>query len=428
MTNFSSKERLLASLLSSTPRLKLLVKRVYVVANALLYHKSYKYKILSEWIDDIHIPFIKELSESFGGYYDKFTLNRNGMILSYLTPNITRNSPNPDGCIKLVVKCLETKELKTIAMISSYNWQQGARAQWLSDDLIIYNNYENNKYQAIVYSISQEKNIKIFNYPVQEAFHTNFFLSINYRRVMKLRPDYGYSNLGLPSEIEMKDLKSDGIWFVDYHSQRGKLLHSLQDIVDCESKPIFDLCQHKVNHLMLNKKGDKFIFIHRYYSGKRRLDRLMCSDFNDICVLIDDMMVSHCCWIDEDTILGYWRYNGVNGYYYCNVNTGKVSKCTAMADLNSGDGHPSCYRDWIVFDTYPDKARMQHLFIYNRRTNAIIPLLELYHGTGYMGECRCDLHPRFAENGKYISFDSVFLGKREQCYINVSKLLCQYQS
>lgn len=428
MNNFSSKERFLASLLSSTPRLKLLVKRIYVMANALLYHKSYKYMILNELIGDIYMPFMEEKGESWGGYYDKFTINSNGMILSCLTPSVTKNKPKSNENIQLIVKCVETNELTTIVSTSSYNWQQGARAQWLSDDLVIYNSCGDNKYQAIVYSISQGRSIKIFDYPVQEAFHTDFFLSINYERVMKLRPDYGYSNLTLPSEIEMKDLKNDGIWFVDYHSQKGKMLHSLQDIVDCETKTIFDSCQHKVNHLMLNKKGDKFIFIHRYYLGKRRFDRLMCSDFNRIYVLIDDMIVSHCCWIDEDTVLGYWRYNGISGYYYCNVNTGNVSDCAAMTNLNLGDGHPSCYKDWIVFDTYPDKSRMQHLFIFNLRNNAIIPLLELYHGTSYKGECRCDLHPRFAENGKYISFDTVFLGKRQQCYINVGKILCQYQS
>ena len=94
-----------------------------------------------------------------------------------------------------------------------------------------------------------------------------------------------------------------------------------------------------------------------------------------------------------------------------------------MTNLGTGDGHPSCHGDWIVFDSYPDKSRMQHLFLYNRKSDKIIPLLELFHSVRYSGECRCDLHPRFSEDDKYISFDTVYTGKRTQCYIDISKLL-----
>lgn len=45
---------------------------------------------------------------------------------------------------------------------------------------------------------------------------------------------------------------------------------------------------------------------------------------------------------------------------------------------------------------------MQHLYLYHIKTCELFPLLELYHGLKYTGECRCDLHPRFSKDGRYV--------------------------
>ena len=91
--------------------------------------------------------------------------------------------------------------------------------------------------------------------------------------------------------------------------------------------------------------------------------------------------------------------------------------------MATGDGHPTVYGEWIAFDTYPDKSRMQHLYLYHIKTCELFPLLELYHGLKYTGECRCDLHPRFSKDGRYVFFDTVYLGKRTLCYIDISRIV-----
>ena len=317
---------------------------------------------------------------------------------------------------------LITKSVEHIGESFSYTWQQGCRTQWLNNDLIMYNIFADYTYKAVVYSINKKEIIKYFNLPVQDAFHTDYFLSINYQRIMKLRPDYGYRNLSLPSDETMHNIREDGIWKVDYETGHSIMLHTLHNITSHEPKEIFRTCLHKVNHVMINSSGDGFIFIHRYYQGKRRFDRLMYSNFKSLKVLVDNGMVSHCCWIDNETVFGYFRYNNKNGYYYCNVQSGKITPCLTMTNLQVGDGHPSCCGNWIVFDSYPDKSRMQHLYLYNRKTDEVTPLLELYQSTKYMGECRCDLHPRFSHNGELVFFDTVYSGKRTHSYINVGKI------
>lgn len=418
MAGFSTKERLAASLLSTFPGLKKHVKWIYIKLNAVIYKKNYTSKIDEGKVSEIMQVEANGGGETFFGYYDK-PCSRKGNILFHRTiQQPTIKQPSATTSIDIIVRTDAGKEI-TIGTTCTYNWQQGARAQWLDDDKVIYNCLKDDHYGAKVYSISGQKVISEFDMPVQDSFRNNYFLSINYSRIMKLRADYGYRNLPLPSEIEMEDLRNDGIFKVDYLTRKFQLIHSLKDIVALQPKTIFTTCNHVVNHVMIRPDGKGFIFIHRYYQGKRRFDRLIYSDFKQMKVLVDDKMVSHCCWVDNSTILGYFRYNGRDAFYECNIDSANIKCNETMSQLRYGDGHPSCYGNLIVFDTYPDKSRMQHLFLYDRNTDAVYQLLEVYQSTAYMNECRCDLHPRFSDDGKHIFFDTVYSGNRQLCYVTL---------
>lgn len=416
MAKYSRKERLIASVLSATPGLKKIVKRWYVKANALIYRKDYLYKIINGKILTIETP--NEGKETFGGYYDRPTI-KNGWILSHVTEADTSKLPTPQQTVRLVATDLNTREVVNIADTTSYNWQQGCRPQWLTDHLIVYNTFEGGRYTANVYSLTDKKIVRQFLLPVQDAYQTDYFLSINYVRLMEMNPDYCYRNL----PFEKKDDKGDGIWRTDYGTGQSTLVHSIQSIMDFEHKEMFDDCQHIVNHVMISPDGSKFIFIHRYYQGHRRFDRLLVSDFHSLRILADEGMVSHCHWTDNDHIIGYLRHDGKNGFYLCNVNDGTIESIQEMNGISFGDGHPTCHGDWIAFDTYPDKSCMQHLFLFNSKSRAVIPILEVYHAPKFREESRCDLHPRFSDDGSLISFDTVFKGHRTQCFISIKDIV-----
>lgn len=140
-------------------------------------------------------------------------------------------------------------------------------------------------------------------------------------------------------------------------------------------------------------------------------------------VLADDKMVSHMCWIDPNTVFGFLRHEGKDGFYYIDINTGEYRECAALTSLGNGDGHPSCHGEWITVDTYPDKSRMQHLYLYNRNTDKIYNLLEVFQGIKYQGESRCDLHPRFSPDGRRIYFDTVYEGSRRLAYIDIASIV-----
>jgi len=70
-------------------------------------------------------------------------------------------------------------------------------------------------------------------------------------------------------------------------------------------------------------------------------------------------------------------------------------------------------KNLIVTDTYPDKWREQHLILVdiNKKESQIVS--KLYSPFKYTGQVRCDLHPRFDREGKYIVVDSTHNGHRQ---------------
>ena len=155
--------------------------------------------------------------------------------------------------------------------------------------------------------------------------------------------------------------------------------------------------------------------MHRYLVGQRRFDRLLLvdSETGNLRLLSDHGMVSHCFWIDDETVLGFMRGPGdKDGYWLINTDSGSFAAFEHEKLSSYGDGHPYVGGDWFVTDTYPDKARMQHLLLCNWKTGDVRELGEFYHGFEYSGESRCDLHPRLSPDGRSVFFDSVFSGKR----------------
>ena len=63
---------------------------------------------------------------------------------------------------------------------SAYNCQHGSRTQWLKDDELIYNDFRDGSYKAVVYSLNEHRELNVFDYPVQDSYQTDYFLSVNF--------------------------------------------------------------------------------------------------------------------------------------------------------------------------------------------------------------------------------------------------------
>jgi len=171
---------------------------------------------------------------------------------------------------------------------------------------------------------------------------------------------------------------------------------------------------HLVNHIMISPDGEKFMFMHRWFlPNGRRYDRLLvCNrESGNLQIIADDEMVSHCYWQDNNTVIGYLRNNGIDGFYQIDINNTSTVVLSEKFKRFS-DGHPSVSGKRILFDTYPDKSRMKQLFIYDMDNDNLQHLGEFFESLKFYGETRCDLHPKWSLDGESIFVDSVHEGKR----------------
>ncbi|OOE88692.1 TolB-like translocation protein, partial [Salinivibrio sharmensis] len=275
---------------------------------------------------------------------------------------------------------------------------------------------KNHNYVARVFSIKENKEVTCFDKPVQDSCKTDYFISLNYQRLMTLRPDYGYRNLPTLNDDELNECEKDGLWRVDFETGKSELLISIADARNVKPRDEFDAAVHKFNHVMISPDGNRLIFMHRYLIGKRRFDRLLLADAKTgaMKLLSDFGMVSHCFWADDNTVLGYMRGpEEKDGYWLLDVDTGEFTPFAHEVLSKYGDGHPHVVGDWFITDTYPDKARMQHLLQCNWKTGEVKHVGEFFHCFQFSGETRCDLHPRLTPDGKAVYFDSVFTGERK---------------
>ena len=410
--NYNKFEKLMSLFLTKFPRAKKTVKKIYQYLNYCIYKKNY-----SHYTSYVLKKFSLENKETFFGYYDKSPINRTGALIIFHASNIsTMLLPDPHKPVDLIIFNNFKNSVVSTFTSYAYNWQQGTKCQWIDDNRLIYNDYDtlNNRYISKIVDVQNSDIIKKIDYPIYDVFG-DIAISLNFDRLAKLRPDYGYRNRLKFSEVDLNDLENDGIFKIDLQKNTQSLLISLKRIIHTEHKENMVNAQHKVNHIMISPKGDKFIFLHRYFVKGRKFDRLMLSDLDGYAlrVLANDDMVSHCCWFDNSTIISYMRNFRIGDkYYLIDIDKGEIKILGKNIIDTFGDGHPNIYNDLLLFDTYPNKSRMRGLYLFNLSSHKVDKLGDFFEAFRYYGETRCDLHPRWTHDGKQIFFDAVFEGKR----------------
>lgn len=404
--------------LNKYPKAKKVIKRVYQTG---MYAVSKKIK--SEGRISRISP--DDNNEYFFGYYDKSPWDINDRYMLCLKANDTWSDVSPKE--KANILLIDTKKnesdpdrVRKIAETKAWNVQQSCMLQWLGPDFssrILFNDFRNGKYVSIILTIAtmEERVIPAPVYSV--SADGKFALTLDFSRLYELRPGYGYYNIPeMTKGIGLPD--TTAIWKVNLETGEVSELLKYTDFANFQPRHEMKEADsvHKVNHIMINPDGKRFMVLYRWFCGTRKYTRLMtCNiDGTDMYVLSDDDMVSHCCWKNSTEILAFEnKKKSGPGYYLMKDKTDKYIHCWPQF---SNDGHPSYSPDGrlIVTDTYPDRARIASINIMDgderkRESNTIAKVFAPFK---YDNDTRCDLHPRWNHEGNMICFDSVFEGHR----------------
>jgi hypothetical protein len=262
---------------------------------------------------------------------------------------------------------------------------------------------------------------RVIDMPVYSVSNDGkFALTLDFSRLHRLRKGYGYSNV-IETTANEKLPDKPCIWHINLETNEIKSILKYTDFANFEARSEMDGAEHKVNHIMLNPSGDRFMVLHRWFNGIQKFTRLVTAniDGSDLFNLSDDNMASHCYWKSDDEILAYARKKATgNGYY---LMKDKTNEYIQMWPELISDGHPSYSPDGsaVVTDTYPNRSRVASVYVIKK--DSIKTVARVFAPFKYDNDLRCDLHPRWNRAGDKICFDSVFEGKRGLYYVKIIK-------
>lgn len=352
--------------------------------------------------------------EYFFGYYDKSPWDKTGKrILCLRTSNTTKSVAPKEIADIILINTLDGTYEK-IAETRTWNVQQGCMLQWLGPDYsnkILFNDFRDGEYCSVILDLENRKE-KVIHRPVYSVSNDGkIALTLDFSRLHRLRPGYGYSNV---DDITKNELCPDAtcIWKVYLDNGNVEPLLKYVDFSTFEPRDEMIGAEHKVNHIMINSSGKRFMVLHRWIKGTMKYTRLVtCNcDGTDMYNLSDDDFVSHCTWKNDNEILSYLNKKDKGKGYY--LMQDKKKEYSHLWNELLMDGHPSYSPDGdlVVTDTYPNRQRLQTIYV--MKNDKVNKVARVFSPFKYGGDVRCDLHPRWNRNGDKICFDATFEGKR----------------
>ncbi|MCD7992346.1 MAG: glycosyltransferase [Clostridia bacterium] len=409
---FTEIEKMGKQVFEQFPVIKRTAKRVYQLAGVMTSNEKFKSEgdMIRVSPDDGY--------EYFYGYYDKppWDATDRYMIAIKVKQAYKSVAPKEAGVVVLIDTKKDNKVYK-IGITHSWNVQQSCMVQWLGPDFksrIIYNDFRDGKYCSIIYSIKEKKEVKVLPLPIYDVSRDGMIaLSIDFNRLHRMRPGYGYSNLPDTSKGKLCP-EETCIWKMVLETGEVTDLFKYTDFAEFEPDESMVGAEHKVNHLMISPNGKRFMVLHRWFQKGRKHTRLVTVniDKTEMYNLSDDVFVSHCYWKNDEEILSFLRKKATGDHYYLMRDRTQEYRIY-WPELNT-DGHCSYSPDsrYIITDTYPNRKRIATVYLCTEGDNKARKIARVFSRFRYDNNCRCDLHPRWSRSGDKICIDSVHEGKR----------------
>ena len=389
--------------------------------------------------------------QHFFGYYDKLQFDpTDRYVLGLATRRIHRYvAPRDRAEIGMIDLEADDPNWIPLGQTHAWNWQQGCMLQWIprTDDQIIWNDREGDgsdaRFVARILDVSTRE-IRTIDSPIFTLTPDGTSaLTIDFVRLQRARPTYGYVGVHDPSEgVFAPD--DNGVFRVDLASGERRLLLSLEEIVAFGRSAGDPLnAEHYVEMIQLNPSGSRFVVFERWDAGLADTadvtgtadvtdtaetslrTRVLTADLDgsDLFVLAaGDGTLSHVAWLDDTRLTVYTSdHAGPDGYGLFEDRRGLVETLLAT----SRDGHQSFFADgeWMLSDTYRDDDGVQHPFLYHLPSETLFSVAHLLAPPEYQGKLRCDNHPRVSRDGRKVVIDSAHRRGRQMYLIDIGEIL-----
>ena len=402
------------------------LKKIPGFRNFLVYTYHYSRKAIfgiSRIINGYETGFLKsgkritpQNKNCYFGYYDKCPFSSDGSHYLFIMVN-GKKSPQVGEKAK-VCYAQSAEKYEVVGETLAWNSQQGAMLRFINDMMLAWNDYdvENDRYVTVLFDVvTREKEyVDVPLYDISDDGKKG--ITLDFERLNVDAEGYGY--IQQQRKVFDKDTYID---IVDIESGKKKRIITLEKLVEKYPIPT-DAEFGYFNHLEFNPDGTRFNFIFRYVVDQKRISRLFTADIEgeNIHLLADDEMVSHCTWKDSTHISLWCRLSGRNDYY--TIEDTEVAQFEKIGmNTPKEDGHPTynAERTKIITDTYPDKAEYRHLVVYDCISDTSTDIARLYAPVLLHGPLRCDFHPRWHPNMRQVVIDSAHEGFRGMYLVDI---------
>lgn len=367
------------------------------------------------------------------GYYDKWQFDPTDRYVLGMEVGFEHRSPVPGDKIRIgMVDLRDNDRWIDLGETGAWNWQQGCMLQWLpgSSSEVIYNDRDGDRLISHVLDTRTGKKRTLPGPVYCVSPDGKWAVNPDFGRLNDTRPGYGYPVRDPYADVQAPD--KTGIWRMNLVTGKRELIITYAQAAAIPYKMgSWEGSKHKFNHLLYSPTGHRFIFLHRRRGGSNpeaggtRMFTVK-ADGTDLYVVDPYGETSHFIWRDDQHIMAWARHPSHGRKFYLYRDKSEQVEVVAPDDMPE-NGHntyvPGTKYRWVLNDTYPDKQRLQHPYLYDLEQRRRYPLGHFLSPAVYTGEWRCDTHPRASRNGKMVCIDSPHNGGRQMYLFDISGIV-----